>query len=126
MTYTQTENNNAFLMHISAYASYIFPLGGIIAPLLFWQIKKAESDYLDKIGKDIINFNLSFALYSFIFGLGFISSFFFNDIFPFATFSGISMVAIIAILRFILILNAALKTSRNENYYYPLTITFLK
>lgn len=126
MTNSQTENNNAFLMHISAYASYIFPLGGVIAPLIFWQIKKTESSYLNKVGKDVINFNLSFALYSFVFGLGLISSFFFTNIFPFASFSGISIVAIVAVLRFILILNAALKTSRNENYYYPLTIAFLK
>ncbi|MDV7185718.1 DUF4870 domain-containing protein [Lutibacter sp. TH_r2] len=123
---TQTETNNAFLIHISAFASYVFPLGGIIVPLIFWQLKKDESAFLDMHGKEAVNFNLSFLLYSFVFGLSVFSTSFFD--FPnfFGIFGGVSIVVIIAIIRFILILQAAIKANRNEPYRYPLTIEFIK
>ena len=123
---TQTETNNAFLIHISAFASYIFPLGGVLAPLIFWQLKKDESAFLDMHGKEAVNFNLSFLLYSFVFGLSVFSTSFFD--FPnfFGIFGSVSIVVIIAIIRFILIIQAAIKANRNEPYRYPLTIEFIK
>jgi uncharacterized Tic20 family protein len=60
---TINNTSTAFLIHISALASYIFPFGGVLAPLIIWQIKKDESYYIDEQGKSAVNFNLSFALY---------------------------------------------------------------
>ena len=123
---TQTETNNAFLIHISAFASYVFPLGGVLAPLIFWQVKKDESAFLDMHGKEAVNFNLSFLLYSFVFGLSVFSTSFFDFPNLFGIFGGISIVFIIAIVRFVLIIQAAIKASRNEPHKYPLTIEFIK
>lgn len=77
---TKRENNNAFLIHISAFGSFILPLGGVIIPIIFWQVKKDESDYLDEQGKESVNFNLSYLLYTFILWLTIIP-FFFRSIF---------------------------------------------
>ena len=120
------DTSTAFLIHISALASYIFPFGGVLAPLIIWQVKKNESLYLDEQGKSAVNFNLSFALYSFIVGFGIFSTFFFN--FPnfIGLFGSISLVVIIGIIRFIFIVMAAIKVNNNEYFKYPLTIQFIK
>ena len=47
-----SENTNAFLIHISAFAGYLFPFGSIITPLILWQTLKERSGYLDEHGKD--------------------------------------------------------------------------
>jgi uncharacterized Tic20 family protein len=123
---TTNDTSAAFLIHISALASYIFPFGGVLAPLIIWQVKKNESTYLDEQGKAAVNFNLSFTLYSFIFGLSIFSTFFFN--FPnfVGLFGSISLIAIIGIVRFIFIVMAAIKANNNEYFKYPLTIEFIK
>jgi hypothetical protein len=123
---TINNTSTAFLIHISALASYIFPFGGVIAPLIIWQLKKEESTYVDEQGKEAVNFNLSFALYSFVIGLSAFSSFFFH--FPnfIGLFGSVSIVVIIAIIRFVFIVKASIKVTNNEYFKYPLTIPFIK
>lgn len=141
---TKRDNSNAFLIHISALAGYFFPLGGVIAPLVFWQVKKDESEFLDKQGKEAVNFNLSFLLYAFILGLTFIPFIIrtvFNNLdnidhmhndfhFDFSNmvgiFGGVSLIGLLAIIRFALIILAAIKANNGEHYKYPLTIKFIK
>ena len=53
------ENTNAFLIHISAFAGFLFPFGNIITPLIVRQTLKNRSEFLDKQGKEAINFNIS-------------------------------------------------------------------
>lgn len=122
----RTENNNAFLIHISAFASYFFPFGGVLAPLIFWTVKKDESQHLDAHGKKAVNFNLSFLLYSFILGISVIAT----SILDFPNFfgidGGVSILLIVGIIRFVLIIQAAIKASNNEPYQYPFTINFIK
>ncbi|SDX13179.1 hypothetical protein SAMN05444411_103163 [Lutibacter oricola] len=123
---TKTESNNAFLIHISAFASYVFPLGGVLIPLIFWQLKKDESANLDAHGKQAVNFNLSFLLYNFVVGLSIGSIALFHLPSFTGVFGGISFVIILGIIRFVLILQAAIKANRNEFFKYPLTIEFIK
>lgn len=141
---TKNENNNAFLIHISAFAGYFFPLGGIIAPLIFWQVKKDESEFLDTHGKEAVNFNLSFMLYTFILGLTFIpfiigsilrnvnnmdhmhNDFFWDFPNMFGFIGGISILGLLGVFRFVLIILAAIKANNGEDYKYPLTIKFIK
>ena len=141
---TKNTNNNAFLIHISAFAGYFFPFGGIISPLIFWQVKKDESEYLDTHGKEAVNFNLSFTLYMFILGLTFIpffirfifrninnlnhmqNEFFFDFSDMFGFMGGISLIGILGIIRFVLVTLAAVKANNGEFYKYPLTLKFIK
>ena len=141
---TKNDNSNAFLIHISAFAGYFFPLGGVIAPLIFWQVKKDESEFLDEQGKEAVNFNLSFLLYTFILGLTFIplffgslfrafenidhthNEFFFDFLSMFGFIGGISIIGILSIIRFVFIILAAIRANHGEHYKYPLTIKFVK
>ena len=136
------ENTNAFLIHISAFTGYLFPFGSIIVPLILWQSQKGKSQFLDEQGKEAVNFNISYALYTFLLSITAIpfvfGSFFshFNDfnnfdfnfshggwlgIFGFASIAGV-----IAIIKIALIIIAALKSKEGEDYRYPFTIKFIK
>jgi uncharacterized Tic20 family protein len=66
------ENTNAFLIHISAFAGFMFPFGNIITPLIAWQTLKDRSPFLDEQGKEAVNFNISYTLYVFLLTLTFI------------------------------------------------------
>ena len=136
------QNTNAFLIHISAFAGFVFPFGHIITPLIAWQTLKDRNPFLDEQGKEAINFNISYTLYSFILTLALIplaiGSFFTNfnnfDTFHFDLntqhlfgFIGIGTVAgILYAVGIALVLIAALKAKEGENYKYPFTIKFIK
>ncbi len=137
------DNTNAFLIHISSFVGYVFPLGSIITPLILWQTQKEKSSFLDKHGKEAVNFNISFAIYLFILGASFFS-FFFGSFFNFFdgvhldfendfshnnifSFFGIaSAVGIVSLIKIALIIIASMKANDGELYKYPFTINFLK
>lgn len=140
-----TENTNAFLIHISAFSGFIIPFGSIIVPLIVWQTLKDRSRFLDEQGKEAVNFNISYALYMFILGLSilpfafgsFINHFrHYNDFdfeFNFSDGSGLfgflglgALITIIGVLKIALIIIAALKSKEGEDYKYPFTIKFIK
>ena len=66
------ENTNAFLIHISAFAGFMFPFGNIITPLIAWQTLKDRSLFLDEQGKEAVNFNISYTLYIFLISIIFV------------------------------------------------------
>ena len=142
------EHTNAFLIHISAFAGYLFPFGSIIIPLIFWQTLKERSPFLDNQGKEAVNFNISYSLYIFIASIiavpFFVGSFLnrvrnnwgysyhydFDIDFGIENFFGLigftSLVGIIGLIKVALIILAAIKANKGENYKYPLTINFIK
>ena len=137
------QNTNAFLIHISAFAGYLFPFGSIITPLIVWQTLKDRSQFLDEQGKEAVNFNISFSLYIFILGAS-VFSYFFTSIFNgfndfghidfnigngnglFGMFGFFSVVSFVTLAKIALIIIAALKSKEGENYTYPFTIKFIK
>jgi uncharacterized Tic20 family protein len=128
----KNQYQRAFLLHLSAFFSFVFPFGGVIAPLVFWEMKKKESEFLNVNGKEAVNFNLSFLLYTFILGTS-ILPFAFRSVFLemhhfdlFGMLSMGSLIAVLATIRFILIIVAAIKANNGEVYKYPLTIKFIK
>ena len=145
---TQNEKNTGFLIHLSAFLSFVFPFGSIIGPVIMWSISKDKSRYLDENGIEAVNFNLSYTLYLFILGMimfPFAFGSFFNFLRTIDDFDHLdnfnyhfdmdhlfgflsigSLIAIIAFVRFILIIVAAIKANRGEVYNYPLTINFIK
>ncbi|MGB0880084.1 MAG: DUF4870 domain-containing protein [Polaribacter sp.] len=137
-------NTNAFLIHISAFAGFLFPFGNIITPLIAWQTLKDRSAYLDEQGREAVNFNISYSLYIFVLTISvvpfFVGSFFRNfDNFDYFNhlnidfnsgnifgFIGLASIAgIVSLIKIALIIIAALKTKKGENYKYPFTIKFL-
>ncbi|WP_397446321.1 DUF4870 domain-containing protein [Polaribacter sp. R77954] len=141
------ENTNAFLIHISAFAGFMFPFGHIITPLIAWQTLKDRSLFLDEQGKEAVNFNISYTLYVFLLSIVFIpfaigsifsrhhrninwSNLNFNfDINTHNLFGVLGFGSIAGIVYFIgivLVIIASIKAREGENYKYPFTIKFIK
>lgn len=128
----KNDNNTAFLLHLSAFFGYFIPFGAIVGPLVIWELNRSKSDFLDANGKSAINFNLSFLLYTFVLALAMIpfvvrlivSHHQHLDLF--AIISLAVLIGVMAMLKFILIIYAAIKANQGEVYKYPLTIKFIK
>ena len=145
------QKNIAAIIHLSTLSKYIFPLGNFIMPLIFWTMNKDKSDFIDKHGKQALNFQLSIFLYViiiscltiplFLFGLMnsiefpefwhrydfdfHISRFDSANVIIFSILIGILALAAF-ILEIIFIVIATSKASQGEPYKYPITINFLK
>ncbi len=106
-----TERTYLMLMHLSQFASWVFPLVGIIVPILMWTTNKDTNAEVDRHGKNILNFSISFAIYSI--GLTILIL----TIPLLIVLFGIYAVAVII---------ASIKASNGEYWEYPLTIKFIK
>lgn len=111
---TRDEKLWGMLCHISAFAFFIFPFGNILAPLILWMIKKDESPYIDRNGKESLNFQISMILYAIISALLVL------------ILIGFILLFALLLLDFILVVVAAIKANDGIEYKYPMTIQFIK
>ena len=102
------ENSFVALMHASQF------LSSFIIPLILWIMFREKSAKVDAAGKDILNFEISLAIYFFISGLLAI------------LLIGILLLIGIGIASVILIIIAIIKALNGEQWKYPLTIQILK
>jgi uncharacterized Tic20 family protein len=109
-----TDNSLAVVMHLLGFAGFVFPFGNIIAPLILWLVKRTESPLLDRVGKEVVNFQISYTIYAAIAGiLCFV-------------LIGFLILPVIFILWVVFMVIAAVKTGNGEDYQYPLTIRLLQ
>ncbi|MEP6277793.1 MAG: DUF4870 domain-containing protein, partial [Nonlabens ulvanivorans] len=128
------------------------PLGNFILPILLWMINSKKSDFIDRHGKQAINFQMSITLYTiilaFIGGGIIIGSMisggpslweamdhghdfpFWDDMGIFSTViaSGFicgTLILILAVTDLVCTIKAAIKAHDGDNYDYPLTINFI-
>ena len=110
------------LCHLSAFASFIVPLGNIIGPLVIWLLRKDDLPLVDMHGKAALNFNISITIYA---AIGVVIS------------VALMLVLIGFLLIFVVICGlfvwwivatviATSKAGRGEFWEYPLTIRFLR
>jgi uncharacterized Tic20 family protein len=59
---TNDERQWAMFTHLSALIGLIIPFGNVLGPLIFWQMKKNESSFIDDQGKEALNFQITFTL----------------------------------------------------------------
>ena len=107
----------AMFCHLAGVAAFlpILPaLGGIIAPLVIWQIKKDAFSFVDEQGKEAANFQISILLYALVAGL-----------LCFACI-GVGLLVVVYILDVVFLVIAAIKANDGLHYRYPLTIRFIK
>ena len=93
------------LMHASQF------LSAFIAPLVMWLFFKEKSSLVDEAGKDILNFQISLTIYSFVLCI---------------TCVGIVLLPFLGIAVTVFIIIAIIKTLNGEKWFYPLTLKFLK
>lgn len=141
--------NLATFIHLSTFSRFIIPFGNFIGPIVLWAANKDKSEFVDRHGKQAINFQISVLLYAIIIGTISVPFFIFKlfrglDVIDFNGFhnfhinvgepspllyigGGLGALAIIAfIIELALIVKASLSARDGEDYKYPLTINFLK
>ncbi|MFH0841029.1 MAG: DUF4870 domain-containing protein [Bacteroidota bacterium] len=113
-SYSESERNWAMLCHLSAFAGYFFPFGGIIGPLICWLSRKDESAWVNENGKASLNFQSSMLLYMVLaIPLCFI-------------IIGIPIEIFLSILEIVCVIIASVKASKGERFKYPLSIPFIQ
>jgi hypothetical protein len=148
---TTNQKNIAAIIHLSTLCKYVFPLGNFIVPLIFWTLNKDKSDFIDKHGKQAINFQLSILLYAVViasltiplFFFGIVNTLDFPEFWHMYDFDyhisksqgiNVAIITIVAailtvaalILELVFIITATTKANQGEPYKYPITINFLK
>jgi uncharacterized Tic20 family protein len=111
---TETERNWSMLCHLSSFAGFLFPFGGIIGPLICWMSRRDDSLWINENGKAALNFNLSILLYMVL-----ISPLIFIVI-------GIPLIGMLFIFKYVFIVIASIKASKGEEFRYPLSIPFIQ
>ncbi|MFY8216099.1 MAG: DUF4870 domain-containing protein, partial [Chthoniobacterales bacterium] len=92
------------------------PLMNLLAPFVLWLIKRPESQYLDEVGKEVVNFQISIAIYAVILAIvSFITCGF-----------GVILYLPLVLGWLIVMILAVVKTSNGEHYRYPATIRLIK
>jgi uncharacterized protein len=111
---SEKERNWSMLCHLSAFASFFFPFGGVIGPLVCWLSKRDESVWLNLNGRNSLNFQLSVLLYTVLaIPLCFIVI-------------GIPIILSLVLLRVICIIIASVKASKGQLFRYPISIPFIQ
>ncbi|MFA6701502.1 MAG: DUF4870 domain-containing protein [Dysgonamonadaceae bacterium] len=107
------ENSYLMLMHLSQFLGFLILGLGFIAPIIMWVINKDKYMNVDRHGKNILNFMISYLIYTLIAGILVV------------VLIGIPALIAIAIIVFILIIIAAIKANNGEYWVYPFTINFI-
>lgn len=108
----QPDRQLALVTHLLSLANYVAAPAGIIAVLVLWLVKKDESPALDRVGREVLNFNLSMLLYAIV---SFILVF---------VLIGIALLIGLWVFGLIVTIIAAVRANEGEYYRYPLTIRF--
>jgi Uncharacterized protein conserved in bacteria len=106
-----TENTYLMLLHLSQFAGLIIPLAGFVVPIIMWITNKENNANVDLHGKNVMNFMISFAIYTAVLCI---------------TIIGIPVAVIVGILYIVFVIMATLKANNGEYWKYPLTIQFIK
>jgi uncharacterized Tic20 family protein len=104
----------AVILHLSALVGIPVPIfGNILGPLVVWLIKKPDIPSLEQVGKDVLNFQISWSIYMALASLGMFFCI------------GVVLLPVVGIAWLIFLILGAIKASNGERYDFPLTIKML-
>lgn len=104
----------SFFLHLSQYAHTLLPLGGLILPIVLWQIKKNDHPSIDAHGKNVVNWAISLFIY-------------FAVAIPLCfVLIGIPLVVVLGVAALVCPLIGAIKAHNGEIWSYPGAIPFLR
>lgn len=104
------DRNWGILAHASAFAGLFVPFGNVLGPLLVWLVKKDESPFVDKSGKEALNFQITWTVLITV------------AILTIFVGVGLLVVPLVALAWLILVVLATIRASEGEVYDYPLTV----
>jgi uncharacterized Tic20 family protein len=112
---TQDERTWGMIAHLSAFAVFVFPLGGnILAPLIIWLTRRDTSAYVEMEAREALNFNISVALGWIVCG---------SLVFALV---GIPLGAALFLYWLVMAIVAAVKASEGVGYRYPFSLRLVK
>jgi len=107
-------NSYCMLMHMSQFAGFVVPFAGLAMPIIMWSTQKEKSSVIDEHGKNILNFMISYIIYSIA-----------CAILCLLVIGFIGLIGL-AIGSLVFVVIASIKANKGEVYEYPLTISFFK
>jgi uncharacterized protein len=63
------ENIWSMFMHFSLLCGFLLPVAGLIVPIVMWQVKKDESELIDRHGRIIVNWIITYIIYAIASGI---------------------------------------------------------
>ncbi len=104
------ETTLALLAHLSTFACYIFPFGGIIAALILWRANKDDMPYAAAEARESLNFQLTCLLYlALSIALCFL-------------LIGFPLLLALTVFSFVMPIIGAIRASKGTAYRYPLCL----
>ena len=105
----------AMFCHLASLAGFVLPaIGSIIGPLVVWQLKKDEHPFIDENGKEALNFNISFFIYTAVAALSLFVCI------------GVVLLPVVSICYIVLMIIATIKANNGQHWSYPYIIRFIK
>ncbi len=101
---TAEEKQMAMFCHLGTL------IGGFVVPLIIWMMKKEESHFIDRHGKEALNFSISFMIWYMVIGM---------------VTCGIGMLVLLP-LGLWWCIAAGMEANKGGFYEYPMTIRFIK
>ena len=111
---SKDERNWGMICHLSSLSGLIIPFGSILGPIIVWAIKKDELPFVDRQGKEAINFQLTMTIVIII-----------SWVLMFALI-GLLLLPAAILYTLVMIVIAAIKANDGVEYSYPYTIRFFK
>ncbi|WP_447754955.1 DUF4870 domain-containing protein [Pseudomonas nicosulfuronedens] len=99
----------AMFCHFAAFLGFIFPFGNLLGPLIVWQVKRESDPFVDRQGKEALNFQITVSLavvVSFLLMLVVI---------------GFFLLGLVSIGALVLTIIAGIKANEGLDYRYPFT-----
>lgn len=125
MEYGKNEDVNFLVwFHLSVLSFIIVPLGNIILPLILWMTKKDSISGLQKIGANLLNFQIIWAMFSFLALIGF--ALFKIMHWPGANILLVLWMALLFINFIFSIVHAVFANNGKPRPFYPNLIRFVK
>jgi len=99
---------------LAALLPILTVVGGIVAPLIIWQIKKDEHPFVNEQGKEAVNFQISILIYELV------------AVLLMVVCVGAFLLFAVMIFNIVFLVIAAIKANDGFHYRYPLCIRFIK
>ncbi|MGD9182203.1 MAG: DUF4870 domain-containing protein [Desulfobacterales bacterium] len=109
----EEENKWAMWAHISTFSNALVPLGNFLGPIIIWQLKKNESEFVADQAKEALNFQISLIIYALI---SFLCIF---------IFIGVFMIIGLILFSLIIVIVAGVRANNGEYYRYPMCIRLI-
>ncbi len=111
---TKDERNMGMLCHLLALSGFVIPFGWIFGPMIVWLIKKDQSEFVNRQGKDALNFQISMLIWTIC------------CIPLIIIIIGIIALIGLAILNIIMIIVASVRAADGQSTEYPLSLKILQ